>query len=55
MFPKELGVIDKMKAEKTLKKKQVMNKACIACHKAYKKSGKDHGPTSCKECHIKKK
>lgn len=54
VFPKELGIIDKMKAEKTLKKKFVMNKTCIACHKEYKKAGKDYGPTSCNGCHVKK-
>ena len=51
VFPKELGVIKKMKTQKTLKRKQVMNDTCIACHKAYKAEGKKFGPIRCNECH----
>ena len=53
VFPQELGVIKKMKTEKELKRKQVMNGVCLACHKADKKAGKEHGPTSCNKCHSK--
>ncbi len=51
IFPKELGGIEKMKAEKKLKGKQVMNDSCIACHKEYKANGKKFGPLRCNECH----
>lgn len=53
VFPMEHGVIKKMKAQKELKAKQVMNKTCIACHRAYKAEGKEYGPISCKDCHKK--
>ena len=53
VFPQELGVIKKMKSEKKLKRKQVMNDVCLACHKADKKAGKAYGPTSCNKCHSK--
>lgn len=51
LFPKELGVIEKMKADNKLKRKQVMNASCIACHKEYKAKGKKFGPVRCNECH----
>lgn len=53
LFPQELGIIKKHKEEKKLKGKQVMNEVCLACHKADRKAGKDHGPTSCNKCHSK--
>jgi len=53
LFDKEAGIIDKMKAEKKLKKKQVMNKRCIKCHRQKKKAGEKSGPTSCKKCHVR--
>jgi hypothetical protein len=31
----------------------VMNLQCIKCHKKEKKSGKSHGPVTCKTCHVK--
>ncbi len=52
-FPQELDVIKKMKKEKELKRKQVMNAVCLKCHKEYKKAGKEYGPTKCSGCHIK--
>jgi len=55
LFPQEAGTIQKMKAEGALKKKQVMNKKCIACHRKMKKAGEPAGPTSCKKCHHKEK
>lgn len=52
-FPQELGVIKKMKGNKELKRKQVMNDVCLKCHKEYKASGKNHGPINCNGCHGK--
>ena len=54
LFPQEAGTIQKMKAEGELKKKQIMNKKCLACHRKMKKAGEPTGPTSCKKCHHKK-
>ena len=51
LFPQTAGIIEKQKAEGTLKKKQVMNKKCLACHRKMKKAGEASGPTSCKKCH----
>lgn len=55
IFPQEAGIIQKMKTDGALKKKQVMNKKCIACHRKVKKTGNPAGPTSCKKCHQKEK
>jgi hypothetical protein len=55
IFPKEAGIIQKMKDEGALKKKQVMKKKCISCHRKTKKAGDPAGPTSCKKCHHKEK
>lgn len=52
-FPQTPGAIDELKAQDKLKKKQVMNKLCVNCHKAEKKAGKTSGPTTCKACHVK--
>jgi hypothetical protein len=52
-FPKKAGSITVMKADGKLKKKQVMNKLCLNCHRKLKKAGKDAGPTSCSGCHKK--
>ena len=54
LFPQEAGTIQKLKAEGELKKKQVMNKKCLACHRKMKKAGEPTGPTSCNKCHHKK-
>ncbi len=54
LFPQEAGSIKKMKAGGELKKKQVMNKKCLSCHRKMKKMGTPAGPTSCKKCHQKK-
>lgn len=51
VFPQEKGAIDKMKAEGNLKPKAVMNKQCIKCHRAEKKSGNPSGPLTCTTCH----
>ena len=55
VFPQEKGAIDRLKAEGTLKPKQVMNKQCTKCHKEKKRAGEQSGPTTCTSCHIKKK
>ncbi len=52
-FKQEKGALDAAKAAGTLKKKQVMNKTCIACHRAKEKAGEAAGPVSCKACHKK--
>ena len=53
VFPKTSGVIKDLIGQKKLKKKQVMNKTCIKCHKAKKKAGEKTGPTKCSACHVK--
>jgi len=53
VFPKTAGIIKDLKIQKKLKKKQVMNKTCIKCHKAKKKAGVKAGPTKCSKCHVK--
>ena len=53
VFPQEAEAIKKMKEKGALKPKKVMNLQCIKCHKAEKKTGKPHGPVTCKTCHVK--
>ena len=53
IFPQKAGVIEALKAEGKLKKKQVMNKLCTKCHKQKKRAGENGGPITCKTCHIK--
>ena len=53
IFPKSPGAIKELIVKKELKKKQVMNKTCIKCHKEKKKAGENAGPTRCSECHVK--
>ncbi len=52
-FPQKAGSIEALKAEGKLKKKQVMNKQCIKCHKKKKRAKERTGPTSCSKCHQK--
>lgn len=52
-FPQTKGAIDQMKKEGKLKSKAVMNKQCIKCHRAEKKSGNPSGPLTCTKCHQK--
>jgi len=52
-FPQAAGSIDDLKAKGSLKKKWVMKKLCITCHKAKKKEGVKSGPTTCSKCHTK--
>ena len=53
LFPQKPGIIQDLKNQGKLKKKQVMNNKCLKCHKAKKKAGEEAGPTKCTECHIK--
>ena len=53
VFPQTAGIIKDLITQKKLKKKQVMNKTCIKCHKEKKKAGEKTGPTKCSQCHIK--
>lgn len=53
LFPAEAGSITELKAQGKLKKKQVMEDHCIACHKKRKAVGQSTGPTSCARCHRK--
>ena len=53
VFPKTPGAIKGLIEQKKLKKKQVMNKTCLQCHKAKKKAGEKTGPTKCSACHVK--
>jgi len=52
-FPQEEGALTKSKKTGVLKKKQVMNKTCLKCHRNSKKAGKAYGPVKCSGCHIK--
>jgi cytochrome c-type protein NrfB len=54
VFPQKTGSIQSLKSEGKLGKKSVMNKLCIACHRAEKKAGKPSGPVSCFDCHGNK-
>ena len=51
MFPQETGSIDRLKADKALKKKQVMNN-CRSCHRQRVKAGDPSGPVKCFDCHA---
>ena len=53
VFPQTAGSIKDLKTKGELKKKQVMNKTCLKCHKAMKKAGEKTGPTKCSACHVK--
>jgi hypothetical protein len=53
LFPQNQGSIEELKSKGQLKKKQVMNKLCIKCHKAEKLAGNKSGPTTCSKCHIR--
>lgn len=52
-FSQVSGSIMAAKKAGILKKKQVMNKTCIKCHRAKKKAGEKYGPIKCSKCHIK--
>jgi len=53
LFMQKSGSVENLKAKGVLKKKQVMNKLCIKCHRAERKAGKPHGPTTCTKCHVR--
>ncbi len=53
LFPQEKGAIADLQGKGKLKKQQVMNEQCIACHKDNESAGKAAGPTSCSACHNK--
>lgn len=53
VFPQKAGIIQELKSQGKLKKKQIMNKLCTKCHKEKKKEGIKTGPTTCVKCHIK--
>ena len=53
IFPQKPESIKDLKDQGQLKKKQVMKKLCIKCHKAEKRAGNKAGPTKCSKCHIK--
>ncbi len=52
-FSQKPGALQASKDSGTLKKKQVMNKTCLKCHRDRKKAGKPYGPVKCSGCHIK--
>ena len=51
LFPKKADSIHALKNQGKLKKKQVMNKHCIACHRKMKSADRKTGPLSCGRCH----
>lgn len=53
VFPMKLGAIKSMKAAKKLKKRQVMNKTCIKCHRTRRSQGQSYGPILCNDCHTR--
>ena len=52
-FSRETGAMKAAQKTGKLKKKQVMNKTCVKCHRTKKKAGEKTGPVSCKACHQK--
>ncbi len=50
LFPQDPGIVETLKKEGKLKKRQVM-KQCQVCHRKMKKARKKTGPTRCKACH----
>lgn len=53
VFPQEQGSIESLKSKGELKKKQVMNKLCIKCHRAERSAGNASGPLTCGQCHVR--
>ncbi len=53
IFPKVKGAIVDLKKKEDLKRKQVMNKLCLKCHRAERMAGKAYGPTTCSKCHVR--
>ena len=52
VFSMEHGVIKKLKEQKKLEPKQVMNNTCLKCHRAGKNAGGKTGPIRCSRCHA---
>jgi Spy/CpxP family protein refolding chaperone len=52
LFPEQIGALNRLKQEKTLKRMQVMNTVCIACHRQNRAAGKEAGPVICRGCHT---
>ena len=52
-FPQKAGVIEELKAQGKLARKQIMNEQCTKCHRERKQAGEKAGPTSCTTCHVK--
>jgi hypothetical protein len=55
LFPQKAGIIKELKAQGKLKKKHIMNKLCLKCHRQKKREGLKGGPTTCAKCHTKEK
>ena len=55
LFPMQAGIIREMIAKDELKRQQVMNTKCLACHKERLKAGEPAGPTKCTQCHVRPK
>jgi len=53
LFPPRAGSITELKEQGKLKKKQIMEEHCIACHRKRKAAGEKTGPISCARCHRK--
>jgi len=51
VFAQKTGAIKAAVDAGQLKKKEVMNKQCIKCHRERKRAGQSSGPTSCAQCH----
>jgi cytochrome c553 len=52
-FPQETGSISNLKNTGQLKKKQLMKKLCIKCHKTERMADNPYGPTTYSKCHIR--
>jgi len=52
LFPQKPNSIEDLKADGSLRRKQVMNKLCVACHREKRLKGEPSGPTSCNTCHT---
>jgi len=53
LFDRETGSIETLKAQGKLRKKQIMNDQCKACHQKKEAAGEKTGPTGCRDCHVK--
>ncbi len=51
LFPRKSGAISDRQEAGRIKKQQVMNEKCIACHRQRHEAGKDSGPLQCGCCH----